>query len=362
MRPKIVQHSAGKPNAGGPSTALARIVSSDLASKYEFTPMPQLRPAGGINLRLIWEFTRILKTTRPDLVHVRGLGNEGFHAVLAAKLARTPRILLTVHGTVRDLSQHSQTIRTRIIWKVLEPLTLLLATDVGTVCEFAANRKFLSGIHRSGKFIGVIPNGIENPDLSKYSREAERSRLNLLPDEVVFSLVSRLTIEKGFFVLADALSHIVDPAVPLHFLIVGSGPNEQEIRARLTARSGVKVTFLGQTSDVFPVLAASDVFLFPSLHENLSNALLEAMSMGLPIIASNVGGNAEVLSKGGGLLVPVSDPERLAEAILEFAADPDLRHELGVQARKVVSENYSQARMTEALDNVYTKMLIETRP
>ena len=86
------------------ATALHRLITSDLAGKYSLIVMRQEHAAGGFDIALIKRWVAQLRRIRPDMVHVRGMGNEGFHAALAARIARCPRILVSVHGSVRELT------------------------------------------------------------------------------------------------------------------------------------------------------------------------------------------------------------------------------------------------------------------
>jgi len=124
-RPIVVQHSFGDPNSGGPITALGRILDSSLASKYEFVRMHQPSTAKPVDVRLLRQWVSFLRRVQPDLVHVRGLGNEGFRAALAARLAGCPRILVSIHGTVRDLNVPTSPRRTALV-RLVEPATLRL--------------------------------------------------------------------------------------------------------------------------------------------------------------------------------------------------------------------------------------------
>ncbi|WP_444950760.1 glycosyltransferase [Micromonospora ureilytica] len=356
-RPVIVQHSAGAPGANGPLTAVQRVLASSLAERYEFVRMHQSAGNGGLNVPLLREWVRLLRRVRPALVHVRGLQNEGLHGVLAARLAGCPRVLVTVHGTVRDLRQTGRPWRRQLLVHGAEPATLRLATHVGTVCEYAAGRGFLSGL--GGKFVGVIPNGVPLPAHPRAARARVRAELRLGPDDVAMIVVSRLTWEKGYRVLADALRRLPPPATRRVLLVVGDGPDRDGIAAALAGIGGVEVRLLGNRLDVPDLLAAADLFVFPTLHENLSNALLEAMAHGLPVVASAVGGNVEVLRSGGGRLVPARDPEALAGALSLLLDDPAERRQVGEVGRTVVAEGYSLDAMLGALDRVYQRIITE---
>ncbi|MFG3700181.1 glycosyltransferase [Micromonospora sp. NPDC047620] len=358
-RPVVVQHSAGRPGANGPLTVVERVLASRLGDEYDFVRMHQDRGNGGLDVPLLREWVALLRRLRPDLVHVRGLQNEGFLGVLAARLARCPRILVTVHGTVRDLRQGGRPLRRGLLVHGAEPFTLRAATHVATVCEYAAGRDFLRGCR--DRFVGVIPNGVLVPE-EPVPRERVRGELGLRPDDVVMITVARLTWEKGYGVLADALRRLPTAAGRRVLLVAGDGPDRPAIAEALGAAAAagpdaLDVRLLGSRADVPDLLAAADLFVFPTLHENLSNALLEAMAHGLPVVASAVGGNVEVLRDGAGVLVPAGDPRALADAVAFLVASPTARVELGVRARGRVRERYSLDRMLDNLDGVYRRIL-----
>ena len=140
-------------------------------------------------------------------------------------------------------------------------------------------------------------------------------------------------------------------------LIVGGGDDLGEISARFEGLRNIVVRFVGHRSDVARFLSQANFFVFPSLHENLSNALLEAMSHGLPVVATQTGGNTEVVTKGGGVLVPPGEPAPLVQAIREFLENEELRHRLGVEALEVVKNSYSVERMVKQWLSVYEQIL-----
>ncbi|TYB99236.1 glycosyltransferase [Micromonospora sp. WP24] len=363
-RPVVVQHSAGRAGANGPLTAVERVLASRLGDEYDFVRMHQDQGNGGLDVSLLREWVALLRRLRPDLVHVRGLQNEGFLGVLAARLARCPRILVTVHGTVRDLRQSGRPLRRRLLVHGAEPFTLRAATHVATVCEYAAGRDLIRGCRN--RFVGVIPNGVPVPE-TPGPRDRVRTELGLRPDDVVMIAVARLTWEKGYGVLADALRRLPAAAGRRVLLVAGDGLDRPGIAEALDAAAGavgrdaLDVRLLGSRADVPDLLAGADLFVFPTLHENLSNALLEAMAHGLPTVASAVGGNVEVLRDGAGVLVPAGDPQALADGLAPLLASPAARIHLGVQARSRVRERYSLDHMLDTLDGVYRRILAVAR-
>lgn len=351
----IVQHIFGSLNSGGPVVALDRILRAEGFENYEFHRLQQGGPAGGINLKLLATFRRTIQKIAPDMVHVRGLGNEGFHGVLAARLAGVPRILLSIHGSVSDLKFTQNRIRHSLVRDVLEPFTLRMATHIITVCEYAARRDLLAPYQN--KFVGVVPNGVDLPVISDDVRLERRRELGIASDEVVAVCVSRLTREKGYLLLAAALRELPPLRYPMKILVVGDGPDRTSIEKAMGGLEGVEPLFLGHRNDVGSILCAADFFIFPSLHENMSNALLEAMSYGLPIVATAVGGNTEVLVRGGGVLVSVDDPLSMGKSIAEYVNDVIVRHIDGRRARRVVEENYTTQHMVDRLGAVYQNVL-----
>jgi Glycosyltransferase len=273
-------------------------MESDLVDSFEFRHVRQPLAAGGINIALIREMAREMKAFHPDLAHIRGLGNEGFHGVAAARLARVPRILVSVHGSVGDVINSRGRLRQGVVANLLEPLTLRMATAVCTVCESALNKPILRRVQ--DKVVGVVPNGVDLPNLDQVDRAQTRQELSIGRDAAVLIVVARLALDKGHLDLLEAMEGVTMPTQrALHLLIVGDGPDSAAISQRASRLRNVTVHLLGRRLDVNQLLRASDVFVFPTLHENMSNALLEAMASGLPVVATNVGGNTEVVSRGG---------------------------------------------------------------
>lgn len=329
------------------------------ASDTTYPILWQPGPAGGISLTLLWSFVRQLRRLRPRLLHVRGLGNEGFHAALAARLAGVPRVLVSIHGTQRDLVLGRRSLRRWVVTRLLEPATLRMASAVTTVCRSAAEREFLSPYR--GKMLPPVPNGVDLPGLPDPRGAQVRKQLGVPATRALAATVSRLTLEKGYGDLAEALRRLDSLGVELDLVVVGGGDEAGAVRRLFEGMASVRTHFVGQQADVGPYLAAADLFVFPSWHENLSNALLEAMAYGLPTVASDVGGNREVLAHGGGVLIPAHEPAALSAAIAELVASPDRRRELSLAARRTIEHHYSVERMVAAWENVYRKVLDSSR-
>lgn len=352
MRTDVVQHCFGVKGSGGPVMAMERLIHN---APIRFGEMRQFNGAGGLSFALLRRFVGELQQMRPELVHVRGLGNEGFHAALAARLAGVPNILVSVHGTHRDLRFPASRLKHWLVVRVLEPMTLSMATHIATVCEYAASRSFLQ--RYQDKLVAVVPNGVDLPLYGGGLLPLIRDEFKLPSGLPVALTVSRLTKEKGYLTLASALRQLDAAGQRFCLLIVGGGDDQGAIRAHFHGLNNIVVRFVGHRSDVARFLSQADFFVFPSLHENLSNALLEAMSHGLPVITTRTGGNTEVVSKGGGVLVPPGESVPLAEAIHQFLESVELRHRLGAEALEVVKCNYTIECMVQKWLSVYEKIL-----
>lgn len=349
----IMQHCFGVDNSGGPINAFSRLIKY---SKYEYSTIRQNFPAGGINRGLIDEFVKNIKKEKPELIHIRGLGNEGFHAALAAKIAGVPNILVSIHGTHRDLKYHSNPLKKWIMVNIFERLTLNFATDIVTVCEYAATRDFLKPYQN--KLRGVVPNGAEIPELLSSENILQiKERLGISFDQRVGICVSRITVEKGYLVLAEALKKIDQEENKFLLLIVGGGDDDNSIKNSYLGLKYIDVRFIGHVKNVNEYLAISDFFIFPTFHENLSNALIEAMSYQIPVIATAVGGNSEVVQKGGGILIESNNVDELVNSIKQFINQAQLTNNFGQLARKNIIDNYSITKMVVSWETLYEQIL-----
>jgi glycosyltransferase involved in cell wall biosynthesis len=138
-------------------------------------------------------------------------------------------------------------------------------------------------------------------------------------------------------------------------VLAGDGPCRAELE-RLATDTGLAehVKFLGTRDDVPAVMSAFDVFALPSIAEGISNTLLEAMASGLPVVATRIGGNPEIVAERVcGTLVPRQDPEALAAAISEYLEDPETRRRHGAGSRERAVRHFSLERMIEGYRNLY---------
>jgi glycosyltransferase involved in cell wall biosynthesis len=222
-----------------------------------------------------------------------------------------------------------------------------------------------------GKII-LIKNGI---DLSLYEHASEvtniRLELGIPLESRLVIMLARLNPQKGIDDFLQAAKIIRERHPDVHFLVVGdklhfkdgevvSDVDYHEYLRQITESLGISnyTWFTGLRTDVPSMLAQSTVSVLPSHSEGLSNSLIESMAAGLPLVATDVGGNPELVIQGvNGLLVPIRNPEALAEAINTILDDPNLAAEFGVASRRLCQEQFSMVKMASATEQIYISEL-----
>lgn len=209
-----------------------------------------------------------------------------------------------------------------------------------------------------------VPNGVEIPPLLPEPRRREiRAGLGLPPEAVLVSMVANFDPDKGHrdLLRAFALLGSEGPAGKDDpwLCLIGDGELLEECRELARAlRIENRVLFLGRRGDVQDLLQASDLFVLNSRTEGMSNALLEAIAAGLPAVATDVGGNPEVIEDGhNGLLVPAGDPAAQAGAIRLLLANPELRASLGTASRARAIGLFSLEAMIRRIEAIYDEMV-----
>jgi glycosyltransferase involved in cell wall biosynthesis len=214
----------------------------------------------------------------------------------------------------------------------------------------------------------VIVHGVSRSQADELTADRDRIRTEVraelgVPDgELLVLTVANIRPEKGYDVLLETTRILAEREVPVRVAAVGGGPMEDEIRERHRALGlGDRLQLLGQRHDVLRLMAAADIYVLASHQEGMPVTLMEATSMGLPIVATSVGGVPQVVTDGiEGLIVPPGDPEQLADALQRVAADPVLRDRLGRAAREK-SAMFDVTGSSREIEGIYRE-ITDNRP
>jgi len=289
------------------------------------------------------EVVRRARSLKVTIIHCHGFKAD-FYGLLAGRLLGLP-VISTQHGWTHS----NRLIRA---WERLDLVLLRRFSKVIAVSEAIESELLEYGIPR--RTVSRVMNGIELPDLRQKSDAFMRS-LGASGKNPVIGIVGRLSVEKGHGDFLLAAKRVLEARPNVRFWIVGTGT----LRDSLAAYAGElgiagSVRFLGFRPDMETVYAHLDVVASASLREGVPIALLEAMAMARPVIATAVGGVPAVIHDGvNGILVPPQSPEILAERMLELTADPGKRGILGRMARQTVSDRFSSGRMAADYCRIY---------
>jgi glycosyltransferase involved in cell wall biosynthesis len=305
----------------------------------------EIRAAGGIVHQLqpanrwgqISQMRRLFQAQHFDVVHTHNTYPH-IYASLAARLARVPVVVNTRHG---QRAGHGWKSRTQFRWAShLVDRIITVSDDAARLCIN------VDGI--AARKVQRIWNGI---DLSDFAFAGPASR------PIAIS-VARLSAEKDFPTLLRAIPQVVARVPGFVLRIVGDGPERARLE-ELTRALAITdhVRFLGERTDVAQLLCDAGFFVSSSLTEGISLTLLEAMAVGLPIIATAVGGNPEiVVPDETGYLVPPSDPATLAEAIIGMCGEQSRWLAMGEAGRKRVACNFEVRRMAGDYEQLYREL------
>jgi glycosyltransferase involved in cell wall biosynthesis len=296
-------------------------------------PVHALEVRPGLRPGLILRLAALFRRERPDVVHTHNT-RALVYGGPAARLARVPRLIHTWHGL--DLQG---TRRENLLFR----LAGRLPDRVVAVSEDAGRQLLRRGISEGR--LRTLRNGI---DVARFAYAGPRNGGPVVT-------VARLSPEKDIATLVRAADLVRRQQPGFRLEVAGDGPCLPELQALVDALAlEGHVHFLGQVNDVPALLARASLFVLPSLTEGISLTLLEAAARGLPVVATRVGGNPEVVEDSlTGLLVPPGRPEELAAAILRLLGDPESARAMGRAGRERVEEHFDVRRMVAGYEALY---------
>lgn len=289
----------------------------------------------------------LLRSLDPEVIHAQGT-EVGIPGLLAGRFAGKPSV---VWGQGSDIFVPS------LLGKPTSGIVLRQADAVIALTEEMRER-IRNAYHREDG-IFVIPHGVELGKFDNLSREVARSQLQLRPDEKVILFVGSLRPVKGVNYLIQAMETIKKGVPKARLMLVGDGPDRETLEG--LARElhlADSMSFIGRMPNerIPEYMAASDVFVLPSLSEGFSTVILEAMASGLPIVATRVGDMRQVIEEGyNGFLVEPRNPSQIAEKVLLLLEDEQLRERMSQRSREKVTTYSWDSTISKLLD-VYSKV------
>jgi glycosyltransferase involved in cell wall biosynthesis len=331
-----------------------RVISLDVPGRYSFARGAQ-------------RLEEVVRQERPDLIHACL-----FRAEMIARLVARRTAMPLVATFVNDSYAPMRRVRLSMIGKLkLYGVQALDAITARYVARFAANTEAVKRSNAAAlriplDRIEVIHRGRDLRafgDFDVATRREIRTALQADDSVPVLLNVARLLERKGLKELLEALVSVHAAVGEVRLWVAGEGPYRAEVERRI-AELGLQreVRLLGTRRDIPKLLAASDLFVFPSHFEGQPGAIIEAMLAGKPIVATDLPEHRETLTHGHtALLVPKRDPSALADAILRLLRDPATAARLGAAAQQAATERFDIHKIAQQHEDLYDRVLMEHR-
>jgi len=302
------------------------------------------------------QLINLIRRTRADLIHTH-CSKAGALGRLAAVVTGRP-VVHTPHGHV--FYGYFGSARTALFSRI-ERLLAARTDQLISLTDDETREYLRRGIGTPEKYC-TIASGIDLGEFQNYSRESRaswRAVAGIPASAMLFASTGRLVRVKGFDVLLDAFASGAAARQGAHLAIAGAGEERMALEAQAANRNiANRVHFCGDLPDVRPLLAASDIFVLASRNEGMGRSLVEAMAMGLPVVATGVGGIPQIVTSGrNGLLVAGDDAPALSAAMDTLAADAAMRRTLGSAARAAITNRYDWSTTADELASVYARVL-----
>jgi glycosyltransferase involved in cell wall biosynthesis len=290
---------------------------------------------------------------KPDVVQTHVL-KANLYGTMAARFAKVPVVIAT-EMTLKDIAPTSlKRFRDRLI----HPMVSLIVSK----CDrFMVTSQFIKNEwvdkKSENRFEVIYPPF----NMEKYDAAIRKPKSSTGSTGKRIGFVGRLSEEKSVKTLISAIAIVARSYPDVKLSIVGTGPNEAELKAQCDELNlNSNITFEGYKSNSFESLREMDVFVLPSRTEGCPIVVLEAMAMGLPVIATNVGGNPELVIDGKtGYLVPVDSSECVAANIEKLITNRSLSRELGQNGKNRAFTEFHPASFTSKLQNLYSQLCVK---
>lgn len=297
----------------------------------------------------LYRLLLVIKRERPTIIHAF-LPLVVFIGVLAGRIVRVPMVITSR----RALGTHQDRY---FVLKPLDHFANVLSHRV-IVNSRAVWKDMVERDHIDESKLYLIYNGVDSVPFEKafQDREEGRKELGIEINERVVIVVANLIKYKGHSDFLKAAKKVADKTPKTRFLLVGEDRGIQKHLERECHELGIssQVKFMGQRNDISKLMAVSDISVLPSYEEGFSNTILESMAAGLPVVATNVGGNPEAVIDGQtGWLVSPKNPTVMAEKIIDLLSNPKRAKSWGEHGRKRAKEFFTVEKMVEGHLELY---------
>jgi glycosyltransferase involved in cell wall biosynthesis len=298
-----------------------------------------------------------IRQLRPDVVHTHS-SKAGILGRAAAWAERVPAVVHTIHGLPFGPSESP--VRNRL-YVQLERWGARRCHAIVSVCDAMTEQALAAGVGRPEQFQTVY----SGMDVASFlnpprGRGEVRGELGLAADEVAFGTVARLFERKGHADILAVAPAVLEAHPKVRFVFIGDGILRDQLAEeaeRLGVRHAIRFVGLVPSERIPELLGALDAVVHPSLREGLARVLPQALLVGRPVISYDIDGAREVVLPETGILLPPRDLEGMKRAILQLAADPELRATLGQEGRRRFAEQFRHETMTDQLRSLYTRLL-----
>lgn len=297
----------------------------------------------------LWQLIKLTRHLRPQVVH-SFLPLSTFMGAMAGRITRVPLNITSRRALATHQERHS-------ILKLLDRFANQWSHYV-TVNSKAVWKDTIQRDKIDPSKLQLIYNGLDTRpfESARSQRKTMRRQLDVKGNELLIISVANLISYKGHADLIQAAKQVIAAIPKSRFVLVGEDRGIQKCLENQVKELGIsdRVMFLGQRDDIPELLAASDLFVLSSHEEGFSNAVLESMAAGLPVVATDVGGNREAILDGvTGRLVPSKDPDRLAEKMILVLDAPSIANTQGVEGRIRVNRMFPVEKMIDAHLRLY---------
>lgn len=314
------------------------------------------------DLKALFHLVRLMKKEKPDIVHTH-TPKAGLLGMIAARLSGVPNRLHTVAGMPLTVATGVK----RKLLNIMEKVTYACATNVypnsyglkDLILEYGFTKKYKLKVIGKGSSNGVDTSQFDRSLILEETKKQIRNDLGIEPDHFVFLFVGRVVADKGVNELVQAFDNLKHNAS--HLIIVGNQEKHLDPLSPITnaiINSNPHIYTVGFKENVVDYFATADVLVFPSYREGFPNVVMQAASMQLNCIVSNINGCNEIISHGkNGWIVPVQNIDQLQERMKWCLENPEASMEMGLNSRQLMQRDYERKFVQSELLKEYKKLV-----